>query len=426
MTRRMCSRRVMAKLMALFGMALAGGLLVILAPSPPADAQTVRTVGNESVDDIIAAANANARPACGLTADRLAAMMLAPVFHETGAVNTPGTAPSPMTLSRWDNQDGLYAFGSKSTAYPRAFWHPGVGMWQFDSAGGWNLTAAGAIDTRSSGSTAARVMADRFCAASTAPTIDRMKYAWSPWYACVAGTTNVCVDRFNEMFVSGTFTNIRRDPAVGRLGGMVVRTCRIGGTTDVTCYRVDPAAAQGYRAWAAPNAGPTPITAPFYVFTQGDTEYRYWLAADTGYGSTVRAFKRVTANARTSLTWQLTSPSVSICDMTVSWGDCVPFGSLDAVSPAGPGLAVVAGWAIDPDTVSPISVHVYTNGRLTGWPANTSRPDVGRAYPGYGDNHGFNATVELDPGANQICVYAINTGAGSGNPLLGCRTVTSG
>ena len=41
-----------------------------------------------------------------------------------------------MTLSRWDTQSSLWAFGNKSTPYQRAFWHPGVGMWQFDSAGG--------------------------------------------------------------------------------------------------------------------------------------------------------------------------------------------------------------------------------------------------------------------------------------------------
>ena len=91
--------------------------------------------------------------ACGLSGPQLAAMMLAPVYPETGA---PGEqAPSPMTLSRWDDQARLYAFGDRGTPYRNAFWNPGVGMWQFDSAGSWNLNAATSISTWTSAAQAA-------------------------------------------------------------------------------------------------------------------------------------------------------------------------------------------------------------------------------------------------------------------------------
>ena len=49
-----------------------------LLSSPSASAQSTRAVGEVPVADIITAANASARLDCGLTGDRLAAMMLEP------------------------------------------------------------------------------------------------------------------------------------------------------------------------------------------------------------------------------------------------------------------------------------------------------------------------------------------------------------
>lgn len=100
-----------------------------------------------------------------------------------------------------------------------------------------------------------------------------------------------------------------------------------------------------------------------------------------------------------------------------------PFGSFDGASLA-PGTVTVGGWAIDPDTVGSINVHLYVDGRWGGSvTANGARPDVGAAYPGFGANHGFHATIPVGPGAHEVCAYAINTGSGTTNPLLGCRTV---
>lgn len=414
--------------------------LVVAVPAAPAAAATVRSVGTDAVEDVIAAAKASARPDCGLSADRLAAMLLAPVFHETGAVWYPNTSPSPMTLGRWDNQAALYAFGDRATGYQRAFWHAGVGMWQFDSAGGWNMTAADAINTQTSANQAAATMASRYCASTATSPVDRMRFAWALWYACVAGTTNVCVDRFNEMFVGGQFTNIRRDATVGRLGGAVPTTCRIGPSTQVPCHRVDPARAQGYRAWMAAGAGPTPLTAPFYVFSRNDREYRYWLSVDTGYDRTVIAHKPIRANARTSLVWSLDSTADALCDLgaargacgtprvaRTAWGEFVgePFGSLDSAQP-GMGSLRVTGWTIDPDTNDPIDVHVYVDGvwRRSAT-ASVVRPDVGAAVAGYGDAHGYNVRIpNVAPGDRRVCVYAINVAPfGFTNPLIDCADV---
>jgi streptogramin lyase len=103
-----------------------------------------------------------------------------------------------------------------------------------------------------------------------------------------------------------------------------------------------------------------------------------------------------------------------------------PIGSLDAASLSA-GQLVVAGWTLDPDTSASIPVAVYIDGHGIAWfPAADPRRDVGAAQPGYGDDHGFRITVPVSAGAHQVCVYAINAGAGSGNPVLGCRTLTPG
>ena len=83
----------------------------------------------------------------------------------------------------------------------------------------------------------------------------------------------------------------------------------------------------------------------------------------------------------------------------------------------------MTGWALDPNTTSPIAVHVYVNGAFAGHAvANVARSDINSAFPGYGPNHGYDFTV---PGAGgTVCVYAINSGAGTTNPSLGCKTVT--
>jgi hypothetical protein len=100
-----------------------------------------------------------------------------------------------------------------------------------------------------------------------------------------------------------------------------------------------------------------------------------------------------------------------------------PFGFLDSVLPA-PGGLRVNGWAIDPDTPSPIDVHTYIDGQFAGaTTANSSRPDVGAAIAGYGPNHGYTAAYPAAPGRHTVCTYAINVGAGS-TVLLGCRAAT--
>lgn len=110
-----------------------------------------------------------------------------------------------------------------------------------------------------------------------------------------------------------------------------------------------------------------------------------------------------------------------------------PKGSFDSLTSAGNNAIGVRGWAFDPNApASKVTIHVYVGGKA-GTPgaeghnigaAGVHRPDVGRAYPGVGDYHGFDRRIITNKTGNQqVCAYAINQGPGS-NVLLGCKTVT--
>ena len=100
-----------------------------------------------------------------------------------------------------------------------------------------------------------------------------------------------------------------------------------------------------------------------------------------------------------------------------------PVGGIDGASGSWNGISLI-GWAVDPDTVAPIQVHVYVDGHaVMAASANVPRPDVGAAQR-KGDNHGFALAVPAKAGAHTVCVYAIDSVAGGPNPQLGCRAVT--
>ena len=100
-----------------------------------------------------------------------------------------------------------------------------------------------------------------------------------------------------------------------------------------------------------------------------------------------------------------------------------PFGSIGLVA-GGRNQVRVAGWAIDPDTRDPVDVHVYVDGvGVNLGAAGTRRADVGLVYPGWGDGHGFDATIAVGPGRRQVCAFAIDRAGPGANRLLGCVAV---
>ncbi len=103
--------------------------------------------------------------------------------------------------------------------------------------------------------------------------------------------------------------------------------------------------------------------------------------------------------------------------------DCTPFGSMDAAA-VGMGNVTAAGWAMDPNSQSPVTVKVLVDGKVTGSAiASGPRPDVDTVFH-RGSAYGFSITVPIAVGAHDVCVQAINIGAGTGDAQLPCKTVT--
>ena len=179
-----------------------------------------------------------------------------------------------------------------------------------------------------------------------------------------------------------------------------------------------------------------------YVSSTAFTNYRLWIASYTsapGPGPLPGGWPTWTI-------WQWASDGVvpGISGRVDVNRFCCDLSSLYALTPGGgtaavgnpfgnfegarriPGGVDVSGWAIDPDTTGPVTLHAYVDGRWGGaYTADASRPDVGAAYPQYGNAHGFAVRVPLGPDARQVCLFAINTGPGNSNPRLGCRVVVS-
>ncbi|AXH35360.1 hypothetical protein DVJ78_08025 [Humibacter sp. BT305] len=111
---------------------------------------------------------------------------------------------------------------------------------------------------------------------------------------------------------------------------------------------------------------------------------------------------------------------------TVSPPTGSPRGSIEYFKQTGTSLQI-SGWALDPDTASPIKVQVSVNGQNAGtFDANLSRADIGTSNPSYGSNHAWTVTgLKVPLGFNQVCVTALDLVGGNGNSSLGCVTTTS-
>jgi hypothetical protein len=285
-------------------------------PVPAGTPGVTRYFGRGAYDGIRAAVAATPR-SCALSDDELTALVMAPIFKEVSMAETPETAPSPMTLSRWDEWSGrwsgsnnlnanygLYAFRDPNTPYKRAYWTPGVGIFQYDVAGvGKPFTAAEMMNVQFIAGDVAAGMANRYCAAGGDSYTNRAA-AWQPW----SGLGGVAKSEalFQEMVGLDRvpFSTIGLVDGIENTGGMRTHTCLLSGV-PTPCDFVDPAAAQGANWWANVNidggqiaAGEAPLTAPFYVVKRNGYEERHWLAKDTGYDTNLSARRVIGVNAR--------------------------------------------------------------------------------------------------------------------------------
>jgi GH25 family lysozyme M1 (1,4-beta-N-acetylmuramidase) len=83
------------------------------------------------------------------------------------------------------------------------------------------------------------------------------------------------------------------------------------------------------------------------------------------------------------------------------------------------------GWALDPDTTQPLTVHMTVDGTsVSTASAGLSSTAAAAAWPGYGSGHGIDTTVPIPTGTHTMCLTADNLGLGSGSPALACTDVT--
>jgi hypothetical protein len=184
----------------------------------------------------------------------------------------------------------------------------------------------------------------------------------------------------------------------------------------------------GFTGWAIDPDTTAPTDVHLYVGSTGTNGAASLARADIGsaypaYGQN-HGFDRVVPASAGRQSWCSYAINVGpgstrtlacgTIDVAVN-----PYGVIDLIQKV-PGGTRIAGWAIDPDTASPIDVHLYVGAVGTNGSASLNRGDIGSAFPPYGSNHGFDRVVPVDPTGKDVCAYAINQGAGT-TTLLGCR-----
>ena len=196
-----------------------------------------------------------------------------------------------------------------------------------------------------------------------------------------------------------------------------------------------------------PGSGYVPVPGDLIIENPYGVNVPYGHVAVVDYteGNTIHAVQQNGANARRDYTYNGSSYAGGYgsvkCVMHAPQNGFTnpsavgsPFGSLDSVATEQPGTVRVRGWDVDPNApTQAIAFHVYVGGpagsanaegfALT---ANGYRPDVGAAYPGVGNSHGYDSTIVTSKrGAQSVYVYGINApGTPGDNVLLGSGTVT--
>jgi hypothetical protein len=245
------------------------------------------------------------------------------------------------------------------------------------------------------------------------------------------GRHSVCVFAINVGAGSNKLIQCRDVDVSGPIGSLDSVTSNGPSTLRVTGWASDPGAptsAENVHFYVT-AAGGTAFGAGATSQSRPDVVGAFsWAGPSTGFVATVPAAgegpNRVCAYA-INVNPPFTNPMIGCQTVNVQNA----LGYLDSVTVQGSRI-VANGWALNPNNPrDAVELHVYDTGPagVRGYPgfmANRSRPDVGAAYPGYGDAHGFSASVPATGAGNHsVCVYAITTGGGAGNPLLGCTNV---
>lgn len=268
-------------------------MIASLVLASPAQADEY-DLGKGPKDGIKVAAESvlDANPSCGLTVNKLAAMMIAvPMWELLGGSQT--LSPSPMTLSRYDTAAlrsanlPLYSDSTTAGPYKRAHWNPGIGLWQLDTYG--PTIALNTWQRIKTNGNAGETIAEHFRSYTCAGNIAG---AFSIWYAC---SNSKCFNAYQAIYNSSNDTlNLDVNQSLTEWdGGAVTTTCRFGSSgSTFNCGFISDQRIEGYAYTSSPQgngaSSPTPLAKPFFGFTAGSNKkFMVWLKNGTGWDDEV-------------------------------------------------------------------------------------------------------------------------------------------
>jgi hypothetical protein len=346
--------------------------------------------------------------------------------------------------------DNLYGTGDSCSAYGnRNFWRlysdwfgsptenaKPIGSLDAVTGGGEVVNVRGwAIDTTTAASTKVHVYVDSAATQIIANTSRSDVGRAHPGYGNAHGFSSavVAAPGRHKVCVYAVSVDGARNTTLGCTTVTVAKASPFG---SIDTAQAVPGGVR-VRGWAIdPNAQTSSIAVQVAV---GSTTTK--LTANGARGDVARVYPAAGAAHGFDRVIPTTTGTQRVCVTGVNVGagadkllkDCVsvraigsvPTGRVDSMTGTTKGIEL-RGWAIDGDTTASINVDVYVDGVGRRIPAKTARSDMARAYPAYGAAHGFATTITAAPGPHQVCVYAINVGAGSDNPTLACDTVQVG
>lgn len=241
------------------------------------------------------------------------------------------------------------------------------------------------------------------------------------WYAAYGG---VVYKKYEGCVTNANGNHAGCSPNHGRWNGYcndgfgngIVIRCNIGGTNYYMQYAHMASVSSGIREGQMIEKGT-------YLGIVGDRGYSYGPHAhfeidrDSLFGTAVN-----------------NDPTQGSCQFSYNYNspENLPQGCVDEIACVGDGKIRVRGWAFDRDNPGiSLEIHIYIGGSDEGHAiiANKSRTDVNTAYPGVGNNHGFEEVINTKKSGNQtVDIFAINirkdgSQLGYANPVIGQKTI---
>lgn len=241
----------------------------------------------------------------------LASVLFAIPAHELAGWQPP----SPASFSRSDNMavdtrnERLYSFARNNGRAARAFWAPGIGIYQLDTLN-LRFGAFAKANTRRATLLVGRMLVNRWCDGG----VDAMRsFLANTWFACA---NDACYQTSQALYdeASDGLRGVSTSGGNSVTGGVKNRFCWSPDRPDVyvRCRFFDISRLQGEMNMIALDggAGPnpyTPVPADFVELTiptaNGPAEARVFMTGNTGYAREIWAIRPLGTNPRTSLRW---------------------------------------------------------------------------------------------------------------------------